>query len=503
MIKINLTNGALLQETLHPVFFCWKDKFEAELSVLLQEFFPSLKALLKANKFTGEVDQVAVLSFVANDGTVKQFIFSGLGTPEAEAFQNLENLRRAISWTVACAKKLELCDLGFTLENAAEYGVDYAELTSQVVMAIQMANYEFNEYKKQDSSEKAFQTFSIQIFVGQNLAAAQTGLTKGLIVAESIEWTRKLADTPPNIAHPEFIAEQAKVLAKANGLDANIFGPDKALELSMGGFLAVQAGSEFDGQFIELNYKSGKPNAKKIALVGKGVTFDTGGVSLKPANYMKGMKYDMSGAAAVMGAIAAIAKLKPGVDVVALAPMVENMPGGGSCRQDDVVRHYNGLTTEIENTDAEGRLILADALAYAVDKHKPDFIIDIATLTGACVVALGHFYSGLMVNNQPLADKLIELGKVCGDWLWQMPMHNYYKKAIRSSIADQTNCGGSAYGAGSITAAKFLESFVNKTPWAHIDIAGTENAIPDSAYAAKLSSGVGVRLLVDFVLSQQ
>lgn len=270
----------------------------------------------------------------------------------------------------------------------------------------------------------------------------------------------------------------------------------------MGGFLAVQAGSEFDGQFIELEYKSGVPGAKKIAIVGKGVTFDSGGISLKPSNYMKGMKYDMSGAAAVMATMMAISKLKPAVDVVAFAPMVENMPGGGSCRQDDVITHHNGMTTEIENTDAEGRLILADALSYAEKKHCPDVIIDLATLTGACVVALGHFFSGLMSNDQTLADELIEHGKTSGDWLWQLPLHPFYKNGIKSKIADLSNSGSATYGAGSITAGKFLECFVEKTPWAHIDIAGTENAIPDSAYADKLSSGVGVRLLVEFILAR-
>lgn len=503
MLKINLLTGELLQADENPVFLCWKNSFEEVLATRLNKYFPQLAALFKANKFVADVDQLLVLTYVDESGLTKQFFFAGLGAPETEAFQNLENLRRAICWVVPRAKKLGLTTIAVELENANCYEVDLAELTSQTTMALNMADYECNEYKKPEINEDKIRLNAATIFVKENLSAAQVGLTKGQIVAESINWTRRLADMPPNLATPFFIAEQARVMAKSCNLATNIFGPEKAKELSMGGFLAVQAGSEFDGQFIELSYKSSNPAAKTIVLVGKGVTFDTGGVSLKPANYMKGMKYDMSGAAAVLGAIQAISKLKPEINVIAVAPMVENMPGGGSCRQDDIVVHYNGLTTEIENTDAEGRLILADALAYAVDKHKPDFLIDIATLTGACVVALGHFYSGLMVNDQALADRLIALGKVCGDWLWQMPMHSYYKKAIRSTFADQSNCGGAAYGGGSITAAKFLESFVGKTPWAHIDIAGTENAIPDSAYATKLSSGVGVRLLVDFILSQK
>jgi leucyl aminopeptidase len=498
-----MTGDLLQHQTANPVFFCWKESFMPQLAAGLRLIFPHLEQLLKANKFTADVDQLAMLSHVNQLGQVQQFFFAGLGASDSEAFQNLENLRRAISWTVARAKKLGLANLAIELENSQYFAVDSAELVCQVATALQMADYEFSDYKqKQDAADCSSQC-EVAIFMQGGMQALETGLSKGLIIAESINWTRRLADMPPNHATPVFVAERAREMAEPLGLAVNIFGPSRARELNMGGFLAVQAGSEFDGQFIELEYKSGKPSAKKIVLVGKGVTFDTGGVSLKPANSMKGMKYDMSGAATVLGVIQALAKLKPDVDVVAIAPMVENMPGGGSCRQDDVIVHYNGLSTEIENTDAEGRLILADALAYAVDKHQPAVMIDIATLTGACVVALGHFYSGLMSNNQPLADRLLKLGKLCGDWLWQMPMHSYYKKAISSNIADQSNCGAPAYGAGAITAAKFLESFVGKTPWAHIDIAGTENAIPDSAYASKLSSGVGVRLLVDFVLSEK
>lgn len=491
----------------HPIILCWKDELKNEQTQGCKAFFPKLEALLEANKFKGAEDSLCVLTHVGDDLKVKHFFFVGLGKELPEKHENAERLRRAICFAIKKAKSLCVKELFLALENTDPFGLSGHDLLSQIVICAKMADYGFSEFKSKDKDEngKAPENCELELVIFiENLDAnlAQSALEKGQIIGDSVNWARYLADMPPNIATPEFVAAKAELSARECGLETNIFGPARAKELGMGGFMAVQAGSEFDGQFIELVYKSGVPGAKKIAIVGKGVTFDSGGVSLKPANYMKGMKYDMSGAAAVIATILAISKLKPEVDVVALAPMVENMPGGGSCRQDDVIRHYNGMTTEIENTDAEGRLILADALSYAEKKHKPDVIIDLATLTGACVVALGHFFSGLMTNDQKLAGELIEHGKTSGDWLWQLPLHPFYKNGIKSNIADLTNSGSASYGAGSITAGKFLECFVGQTPWAHIDIAGTENAIPDSAYADKLSSGVGVRLLVEFILAQ-
>ncbi len=502
MLKIRVGEGNFLKDkNLNPVVLCWKDRLKESVFRECVESFPEMELMLNANKFKGDLDQISVLTVPRGKDVVAQFIFAGLGPVNQQTHENLECLRRAVGWCVHKAKQLELKNIALKVINGFEFDLPVDELVSQVVVAAKMAEYDFDDYKT--GKEKKSWDSDLCIFADVDSVDIERGIQKGLVISESVNWTRHLADMPPNVATPVYVARKAQEMAREVGLEVNVFGPEKAKELNMGGFLAVQSGSEFDGQFIELKYNCGLPGARTVAFVGKGVTFDSGGVSLKPANYMTGMKYDMSGAAATMGALKAIAQFKPKVNVVAVAPMVENMPGGGSYRQDDIVTHYNGKTTEIENTDAEGRLILADALAYVNDRHKPVCIIDLATLTGACVVALGHFFSGLMTNNQKLADVLIEHGKRTGDWLWQLPMHPFYDKAIKSKVADLSNCGSRNYGAGTITAAKFLQHFVGDTPWAHIDIAGTESSIPDSAYAAKLSSGVGVRLLVDFVLACQ
>jgi leucyl aminopeptidase len=284
------------------------------------------------------------------------------------------------------------------------------------------------------------------------------------------------------------------------GLKCAVFGRKKAQELGMGGFLSVDSGSEQEGKFVILEYDCGNKDVPTIVLVGKGVTFDSGGISLKPASYMTGMKFDMSGASAVIGVMKVIAQLKPQINVIGLTPLVENMPSGRSNRQDDIVTFMNGKTAEIVNTDAEGRLILADALCYAEKFYEPDVIIDVATLTGACVHALGHFYTGLMTKDPKLAGLLENSSHLTGDRILALPLDDDFKKAIKSEVADISNAGSPAYKAGTITAALFLSNFVEKAAWAHLDIAGTADGVPDVNYLGKGATGVGVRLLVDFIL---
>ena len=286
-------------------------------------------------------------------------------------------------------------------------------------------------------------------------------------------------------------------MAKESGLKFKVFGRDKALKLGMGGFCAVDSGSDQEGQFIILEHIVSK-KAPTIVLVGKGVTFDSGGISLKPPAYMTGMKYDMSGAAAVIGALGAIGKLNLKVNVIGITPAVENMPSGKSDRQDDILTFMNGKTAEVISTDAEGRLILADALCYAEKEYKPDVMIDAATLTGACVVALGHAFMALMTRDEKLAKKLTEHGKLTGDRVWELPLHDDYKPGNKSQVADVANAGSREYGAGTIEAGLFLEHFVEKTPWVHLDIAGVADGVPGVSYTGKGAAGAAVRLLVEF-----
>ena len=250
-----------------------------------------------------------------------------------------------------------------------------------------------------------------------------------------------------------------------------------------------------------MEYKTTKKDAPTIAFVGKGITFDSGGLSLKPANFMEDMKEDMSGAAAVIASMSAIAQLKPEVNVLALTPICENLHSGKATKPGDIIRFYNGKTAEVRNTDAEGRLVLADALAYAVQHYQPDFIIDLATLTGACAYALGPFYSGMMGKHQDYMDKVEQAGERSGDRVWPLPFSDDYKVAIKSNVADICNIGNPKYRAGAITAGFFLSNFVGTTPWVHLDIAGTAFDVPDiSYYRSGNATGVGVRLLVELAM---
>jgi leucyl aminopeptidase len=269
----------------------------------------------------------------------------------------------------------------------------------------------------------------------------------------------------------------------------------------MGGLAGVSRGSDIDCALIILEYKAASQNAPTLCFVGKGITFDSGGLSLKPADYMETMKEDMSGAAAVICAIDALAQLKPDLNIIAIAPTSENLPSGHATKPGDIVTFYNGKTAEIKNTDAEGRLILADALSYAVKHYKPDVIVDLATLTGACSRALGPFYSGLFSEHDDVITCLYDAAKLSGDLLWQLPMGDDYKKAITSTVADICNIGSKQIPAGATTAAHFLQNFVDDIPWAHIDIAGTAFDVPNISYYRSGGTGVGVGLLVALAMN--
>jgi leucyl aminopeptidase len=305
-----------------------------------------------------------------------------------------------------------------------------------------------------------------------------------------------MANEPGNCWTPRHFAQYAEKAAKELKLKCTVLEKSHMTQLGMGGILAVNKGSEEAPKVVILEYNPGK-NADTILLVGKGLTFDSGGISLKPAQGMMDMKYDMCGGAAVLSAMEAIAREKAGVRVVAIIPSTDNMAGGGAIKPGDVITHYGGITSEIENTDAEGRLILADALAYGIEKYQPACVIDLATLTGAVIIALGHHYSGLMSNNDRLADRIIEAGKLCGEPLWRLPLGEMYVKQLKSQVADIKNTGGRP--AGSITAAEYLHKFVGEVPWAHLDIAGTAWDFTEKSYIPKGPSGVGVRTLIELL----
>lgn len=307
----------------------------------------------------------------------------------------------------------------------------------------------------------------------ENKATARmnAALLRGTQVAEGVNYARELANLPANICTPSYLAEQARSLTKANkSFSCTVLEEKKMRELKMGSLLSVSAGSAQPPKLIIMQYKGGKRGAAPVALVGKGVTFDTGGISLKPGAGMDEMKFDMGGAASVFGAFKALTLLKPAINVLGIVPAVENMPSGTATKPGDVVTSMSGTTIEILNTDAEGRLILCDALTYA-GKFKPHTVIDLATLTGACVIALGSHATGLYANDQSLAEELLAAGTTTGDRAWQMPLWEDYDNQLKTNFADLANVGGRE--GGSITAARFLAHFTKSYRWAHMDIAGT------------------------------
>ena len=357
------------------------------------------------------------------------------------------------------------------------------------VQAVAEASYVYTTTKP---SAKARTLQKVTLGVSDT-AAVKAAFATGQALVAGVETAKEWANRPANHATPSHLAEAARGLAKRPGLSVEVLGPKQVQALGMGAFLAVAQGSEEPLRFIVLRYQGAAKTQAPVVLVGKGITFDTGGISIKPAPEMDEMKFDMSGAASVLGTFAALADLKPAVNVIGLIPACENMPDGRAVKPGDVVTSMSGQTIEILNTDAEGRLILCDALTYA-KRFKPHSVIDIATLTGACVIALGAVRTGLFSPRDELADALMAAGERAGDLCWRLPLDDEYAEGLKSNFADVANVAGRA--AGSVTAAKFLQRFATELPWAHLDIAGTAWR----GGAAKGATGRPVALLVQYLL---
>ncbi|MEJ6023294.1 leucyl aminopeptidase [Ramlibacter sp. PS4R-6] len=335
----------------------------------------------------------------------------------------------------------------------------------------------------------------ITIAVG-NAAASKGAFELARATAAGIEFARELGNLPPNLATPTRLGEEAKGLARTYGFRCEVLGPKEIAKLGMGAFMAVAQGSEEPARFIVLEYRGGAANEAPVVLVGKGITFDSGGISIKPAPDMDEMKFDMSGAGSVLGTFRALGEAKPAINVVGLIPSCENLPDGRAVKPGDIVKTMNGQTVEILNTDAEGRLILCDALAYA-ERFKPGAVVDIATLTGACVVALGFVRSGLFSPDDALAQELLAAGEAANDLAWRMPLDDEYADGLKTNFADVANVGP-RWG-GAITAAKFLQRFTSKYRWAHLDVAGPAS----KSGPQKGSTGRPVGLLFQFLLARQ
>jgi leucyl aminopeptidase len=409
----------------------------------------------------------------------------GLGKrEEADA----ERLRVAAALAAQEAGRLEAGSIAWALPDTTD---DEAAAEALVTGTI-LGSYRFDRFKGADPEEPApARVESLTLLAPAAVgAAAETAR----VYAEAQNRARDLQSTPANVATPSYLARRARSIASAHAaVSTEVLGRGQIVEKGMGGLAAVSQGGGEEPKLIVLRY-SGGGSGPTLGLVGKGVTFDTGGISLKPGAGMHEMKYDMSGAAAVLEAVAAIAELGLAVDVVAVVPSTENMPSGSAIKPGDVITQYNGVTVEVNNTDAEGRLILADALAYAVELGA-ERIVDLATLTGAVVIALGSTYAAVICNDDELAAAVAQAGERSGELTWRLPLHPEFKELMKGTVADLSNLA-SKRKAGTITAASFLEEFVGDTPWAHVDIAGTAWDV-GREYTGKDASGFGVRLLVE------
>ncbi|MCB9493136.1 MAG: leucyl aminopeptidase [Epsilonproteobacteria bacterium] len=454
--------------------------------------------ILKRVHFEGKVGQTYL--YTPTDEGRSHCLFVGLGELHHTGERNLELFRRAIGHAVKEAKKLQANNVALALPDASFFDINTQNLIHHATCAYHLAYYSFDTFKS--NNEDAKNNPCVVWLTGlEKTDENNTAVEFGNILGNATNMARHWGDLPANILTPSEFATEAKRLAEKYDFSCTILEEEDAEELKMGGFLAVTSGSQQDGKFVILEYDSGLENAPTIALCGKGVTFDTGGVSLKPATGMTDMKYDMCGAAAVIATMSVIAQLKPAVNVVGITPMVENMPDGNAARQDDIIRAMNGKSIEVKNTDAEGRLILSDALCYAESFYQPDVIIDIATLTGACKHALGHFYAGLVSNDKNLTNQLVTSGQRSGDRVWQMPFDEDYKQANKSSVADVANTPSNTYLAGCISGGCFLSEFIRDTKWAHIDTSGTAKRVPGINYLGEGGTGAGVRLLTDFIMN--
>ncbi len=370
---------------------------------------------------------------------------------------------------------------------------DAAWKVEQAVLAVMDGVYRFDRLKsKPDNGKRALRNVVLQVAGRGEVADCETALTRGMAIAEGIAFARDLGNLPGNHCTPTYLADQAVEMAKGRGIKVRVFEPKEIEKLGMGAFLAVARGSREPARFIVLEYFGARRDAPPVALVGKGITFDTGGISIKPSAEMDEMKFDMCGAASVLGTMKAVARMKLPVNVVGVIPATENMPGGKAIKPGDVVTTMSGQTVEILNTDAEGRLVLCDALTY-VEQYKPAAVVDIATLTGAMVIALGHVATGLFANDEPLARELLQAGETAWDRAWHLPLWDDYQEQLKSNFADFPNIGSRA--GGSITAACFLSRFTKKYPWAHLDIAGTAW----KSGAEKGATGRPVALLAHFI----
>lgn len=486
---VNVKAGAIIVN-----FFEGMNRLEGDIAAVDKALEGAITQLISQGEIKGKLNEITLVHSLGKLPATR-VVVTGLGKQQ-ELSPN--EVRGAVAETCRWLRKKGIDNIATVAQGAGINNISPETSAQAITEGALLGLYSFRKYMtKKDDENGEIKSLSI---TGSKAAKPllEQGSVRGKVLAEASNLARDMVNEPANYMTPGQMAEIALKLANTHGLEVNILEREQIAQLSMGALLGVAQGSSQPPKFIILNYKGSSSAGTDIALVGKGITFDSGGLSIKPPEGMSEMKGDMAGGAAVIAAMAAIARLKPKINVTAIVPATENMPDGNAIRPGDILTAMNGKTIEIISTDAEGRLILADALSYT-RKLSPKFIIDVATLTGACHVALGNICTGAFGNNQELMDKVLAIGKEAGELIWQMPMYDEYKEQIKSEVADMKNVGN-RFG-GAITAAKFLAEFIDNVPWVHLDIAGTSDSDKERAHLVKGATGVPVRTLVNLVLS--
>ena len=455
----------------------------------------AISQLVSQGEIKGKLGEVTVIHSLGRL-SAGRVVVAGLGK---KSELTMDRVRGAMAETCRQLRQKGISDIATAAQGEGIAGISLEKASQAITEGALLGVYTFRKHMTKEADTGEIKQILIIDGDKANLPVLEGGVNKGKILAEAANLARDMVNEPANYMTPGGMAETAKKIAGTYGLEVEVFERKQMEEMGMGALLGVAMGSEQPPKLIILSYRGDDSAGVDIALVGKGITFDSGGISIKPSEGMGEMKGDMAGGAAVMAVMSAIAQLKPKVNVAAIVPAMENMPSGKALKPADVLTAMNGKTIEIISTDAEGRLILADALSYA-RKLGAKYIIDVATLTGACKMALGDVYIGGFSNNRGLLDKVIAIGDEAGELIWPLPLHERYREQIKSDVADIKNIGGRWGGAS--TAAQFLAEFAGDTPWVHLDIAGTSMNEKERAYLVKGAVGVTVRTLVNFVLSQ-
>jgi leucyl aminopeptidase len=461
------------------------------------QLFRASDTLLESGDMLGRKDEALTIYPEKGEAAAKRIFLIGLGKKEN---LSLEQIRRSAARMAKKAEQTKSKSIAVYLPEVE--GKSGVEVVTAFVEGVTLGTYRWDKFKKKEEPRSLIQSISIMVWEpmvqGSTIPEAKKAIADAQTLCDAVLFARDMENEPSNNKYPAVLADWAKSVAK-EGVKVTIFGPKELEKHKMVGVINVNKGSAREGRFIIMEYHGAKKkDAKPIVLIGKGITFDTGGISIKPAGGMGDMISDMSGGATVIATLKAAAALKLPVNIVGLIASAENMPSGTAMRPGDILSYPNGVSVEVDNTDAEGRLVLADALIWA-DRYKPKSVIDMATLTGACVVALGHVTTGMMGNDEAMKTQLRKSGDAVYERVCELPIYEEYDELIKSDVADVKNTGGRW--AGTITAALFLKKFTNY-PWIHLDIAGTARADSASDYIPKGGTGVAVRMLIDMLRNQ-